>query len=78
MKKLTADVARKIYDKSQQVVYGDFQTIINEIVNSSKARGRNTFIDLAPHNLAPIAKELEERGFKVWIREDRGYLEVEW
>jgi low affinity Fe/Cu permease len=77
MKKLTANVARKIKENSTNRVYTTLQSIIDEIVRSSQSRGTNTFIDLKKQNLEPFAEELRERGFKVWVKEE-GYLEVEW
>jgi len=78
MKKLTADVARRLKNKAMNTVHTNLQSIVDEIVKASKSRGSNTFIDLEEQNLEPFAEELRERGFKVWVRKEDGYLEVEW
>ena len=84
MKKLTAEVAKRLTNKSTASEAKTFQDAINFIASEAKLGHTSTFIDGKLKDLEVIKAELEERGFRCYI-EQTGFppsgpkfLSVEW
>jgi hypothetical protein len=80
MKKLTAEVARKISTRSDAGFANTFQDAVNFIAAQAKLGHNNTFIDGSMKDLKVIKAELEERGFRCHLDDVGGaeFLSVEW
>lgn len=80
MKKLTANVAKRITNKTNRTRPKTFQDVVDFLATEAKNGHSNTFIDGDLKTLETIKTELAERGFRVYIEEYTGtpFLSVEW
>ena len=80
MKKLTADVARKLSKTSTLNEPKNMKQVIDFLVAEAKNGHTNTFIDGSEEVLQFIANELNSRGFKAGLERytETPFLSVYW